>query len=85
MQPFFLTEDERIPVPLSWSRHIQRGRVYDADQGDGRLLWEAVMNQAANQEKPALAFRESSHRVPITNLWHLVDRHEWYWLVALLD
>jgi hypothetical protein len=62
MQPFFLTENERMPVPSSWSRHIQRGRVCDVDQGDGRLLWEAVMNQAANQEKPALAFRESSHR-----------------------
>jgi putative restriction endonuclease len=54
-QPFFLNESQWIPVPSSWSRHIQQGRTYDADQGDGRLLWEAVMDRSTLQQEPATA------------------------------
>ena len=54
-QPFFLTESQRIAVPPSWSRHIQQGRIYDADAGDGRLLWEAVMDRSMLQRDPAIA------------------------------
>jgi putative restriction endonuclease len=54
-QPFFLTETEWIAVPSSWSRHIQQGRTYDADAGDGRLLWEAVMDRTALQQERAAA------------------------------
>jgi putative restriction endonuclease len=54
-QPFFLNEKQWIPVPSSWSRHIQQGRTYDADEGDGRLLWEAVMDRSTLQQEPATA------------------------------
>jgi putative restriction endonuclease len=54
-QPFFLTENQWIPVPASWSRHIQQGRIYDADAGDGRLLWEAVMERSTLQRDAAIA------------------------------
>jgi putative restriction endonuclease len=52
-QPFFLRETEWIPVPLSWSRHIQQGRTYNTTEGDGRHLWELVMDRiAAHAEAP---------------------------------
>jgi putative restriction endonuclease len=54
-QPFFLPDDQWIPIPPSWSRHIQQGRTYDADGGDGRLLWEAVVERSALQAEPAVA------------------------------
>ncbi len=54
-QPFFLPEDQWIPIPASWSRHIQQGRTYDAGEGDGLLLWEAVMDRAALSETSAAA------------------------------
>jgi putative restriction endonuclease len=44
-QPFFLPEDQWIPIPLSWSRHIQQGRTYDASDGDGLRLWQAIMER----------------------------------------
>ena len=46
-QPFFLRDTEWIPVPQSWSRHIQQGRTYDTAEGDGRRLWELVMDRIA--------------------------------------
>jgi putative restriction endonuclease len=48
-QPFFLLEHQWIPIPSSWSRHIQQGRTYDATEGDGRRLWEAVMERDHRQ------------------------------------
>ena len=46
-QPFFLQETEWIPVPQSWSRHIQQGRTYNTADGDGRRLWELIMDRIA--------------------------------------
>jgi putative restriction endonuclease len=46
-QPFFLPDSEWIPVPPSWSRHIQQGRTCDTAEGDGRKLWELIMDRAA--------------------------------------
>jgi putative restriction endonuclease len=53
-QPFFFDEGQWIPIPPSWSRHIQQGRTYDAGEGDGRLLWEAVMDRSIIREEPAV-------------------------------
>ena len=44
-QPFFFPEHQWIPIPASWSPHIQQGRTYDTSEGDGRRLWEAVMER----------------------------------------
>lgn len=46
-QPFFLPEAEWIPIPQSWSPHIQQGRTYDTAEGDGRHLWELIMDRVA--------------------------------------
>jgi putative restriction endonuclease len=40
--PFFLTEDQWIPVPVSWARNIVVGRAYSTDEADGRYLWDAI-------------------------------------------
>jgi putative restriction endonuclease len=48
-QPFFFPEQQWIPIPASWSPHIQQGRTYDALQGDGRRLWESVMEREMPQ------------------------------------
>ena len=53
-QPFLLPENQWIPIPPSWSRHIQQGRTYDAAEGDGRLLWEAVMDRSTLNREPAI-------------------------------
>ncbi len=46
-QPFFLPDAEGIPIPQSWSPHIQQGRTYDTAEGDGRRLWELIMDRVA--------------------------------------
>jgi putative restriction endonuclease len=48
-QPFFFPDNEWIPIPESWSRHIQQGRTYDAAVGDGKRLWELVMDRVATR------------------------------------
>ena len=53
-QPFFLPETQWIPIPPSWSRHIQQGRTYDAAEGDGRLLWKAVMDRSTLQREQVI-------------------------------
>jgi putative restriction endonuclease len=40
--PFFFEEKNWIPVPESWSPHIQQGRSFDTDENDGLRLWNAV-------------------------------------------
>jgi putative restriction endonuclease len=46
-QPFFFPKVDWIPIPDSWSKHIQQGRTYDTADQDGRSLWEAVMEREA--------------------------------------
>ncbi len=46
-QPFFFPEDQWIPIPASWSPHIQQGRTYDTSEDDGRRLWEQVLEREA--------------------------------------
>lgn len=53
-QPFFLPETDWIPVPASWSRHIQQGRTYDAASGEGLHLWEAIVERQTRQPVPKL-------------------------------
>jgi putative restriction endonuclease len=45
-QPFFLMEEDWIPVPADWSRNIVRGKGYDAQQGEGRRLWDRLVAAA---------------------------------------
>jgi putative restriction endonuclease len=43
--PFFFEEKDWIPVPESWSRHIQQGRTFDTEENDGLRLWNAVTDK----------------------------------------
>jgi putative restriction endonuclease len=48
-QPFFFPEHQWIPIPASWSPYIQQGRTYDTSNGDGRRLWDAVLQRQPQQ------------------------------------
>jgi putative restriction endonuclease len=54
-QPFFLPDIDWIPIPDSWSRHIQQGRVYDTAEGDGRRLWEVIVDRVATRAGAPIA------------------------------
>ena len=41
-RPFFFEEKDWIPIPETWSQHIQQGRTFDTEQNDGLRLWNAV-------------------------------------------
>jgi putative restriction endonuclease len=41
-EPFFLREDEWIPVPQSWAPNIVQGKSYDTETTEGRALWESI-------------------------------------------
>lgn len=81
-QPFFLPEDQWVPVPPSWSPRIQQGRTYDAEEGDGRLLWEAVIDRSMMQQEAATSssrygspvlirprLGQGAFRVPVTSVY----------------
>jgi putative restriction endonuclease len=44
--PFFLREDEWIPVPPDWQRNIVQGKSYDLSSMVGRRLWEQVLDRS---------------------------------------
>ncbi len=46
-QPFFFPEDQWMPIPASWSPHIQQGRTFDTSEAEGRRLWEAILEREA--------------------------------------
>ncbi len=54
-QPFFFQENDWIPIPASWSPHIQQGRTYETTAGDGRALWETVQDRWSRQPIPLMA------------------------------
>lgn len=41
-QPFFLPEQQWIPVPSSWAPNIVSFRGYSTAENDGQALWDAV-------------------------------------------
>jgi putative restriction endonuclease len=41
-EPFFLREDEWIPVPQSWAPNIVQGKTYDTETAEGRALWGSI-------------------------------------------
>jgi putative restriction endonuclease len=40
--PFFLEEEEWVPIPETWAPNTQQGRTFDTAENDGLLLWNAV-------------------------------------------
>lgn len=53
-QPFFFDEDQWVPIPASWSPHIQQGRTYDTSEPDGLALWKSVMGREAERPSPPI-------------------------------
>jgi putative restriction endonuclease len=45
VEPFFWPRELWIANPPGWHPNIQRGRTYDLQQGDGRELWELVVDR----------------------------------------
>lgn len=41
-QPFFLREDDWLPLPPSWSPQTVRFKTYSTHEADGLQLWESV-------------------------------------------
>lgn len=60
VQPVFLPTELWIPQPASWSRSIVAGRRYDTAQAEGRALWEAVMQAAAQAPTLVPGLREEA-------------------------
>ena len=55
--PFFLEEEDWIPIPDDWPSNVQRGFTYDTDTKSGSALWQAVeerliMKQPVAAEEP---------------------------------
>jgi putative restriction endonuclease len=46
-QPFFLEEEDWIPVP-DWPRSIVRGKGFDTTDADGQKLWQEVQMRLKN-------------------------------------
>jgi putative restriction endonuclease len=49
-QPFFFNDPEWITVPESFSPNIVTFKTYDASEGDGLRLWQAVQDRLARSE-----------------------------------
>jgi putative restriction endonuclease len=46
--PFFLSEEQWIPVPKSWSSNIVSGKTYNTDDYEGLSLYNEIQNQLRN-------------------------------------
>ena len=51
-QPFFLPEDQWIPVPEDWAPNIVRGKGYDTSSEIGLRLWQAVEERLQSTNIP---------------------------------
>jgi putative restriction endonuclease len=54
VEPVFLPEALWIELPPTWSRSIQRGKLYSADAGEGLELWNRLLEAARMSTAPVL-------------------------------
>lgn len=52
VEPVFLQPDQWIDLPDSWSRSIQRGKLYSTGEADGLQLWNLLENAAQSRLIP---------------------------------
>lgn len=52
-EPFFLRQEDWIPVPADWSRNIVRGKTYDMSDPSGSRLWQAVQDRLPGYLRPS--------------------------------
>lgn len=54
-QPFFLSEDDWLPIPSSWSANVVTFKTFTTNQADGRRLWDALIDRMAEKAPPGLS------------------------------
>ena len=54
-QPFFLSEDDWLPIPPSWSANIVTFKTFITDQADGRKLWDPLIERTVEKPSPGLS------------------------------
>lgn len=51
-QPFFLSQDEWIPAPQTWSPNIVTFKTYDTSNGEGAALWASIEERLQGKHEP---------------------------------
>lgn len=58
--PFYLNQQDWIPVPENWNRNIVQGKTYSTEEYHGRLLYQQVQDRLSKQSmKPFMASEDS--------------------------
>lgn len=63
-QPFFMNEQNWIPVPDSFTRNIVSFKGYPTNEQDGRRLWDAVQAKLASPLQPGFAEAQARYGEP---------------------
>jgi len=63
--PFFLAEEDWIPVPSDFHINIVQGKTYGLDSGTGKELWDAIQLRA--QSRSAVQLQVSDGQVTWSN------------------
>lgn len=64
-QPFFLREENWIPVPQSWSPNIVSFKGYSTEETDGRMLWESVQRSLSPTAPEGFAEEQMRYGEPV--------------------
>src|SRR4051794_15833450 len=64
-QPFFLSEQDWIPIPYSFARNIVSFKSYSTDEQDGRGLWDAVQSKLTSRAPPGFAEAQARYGEPV--------------------
>jgi len=65
VEPFFWPEELWTPDPPGWKPNIQRGRTYDLREGEGRRLWEMVVERLHAQPSASSLGREGPPQIEL--------------------
>lgn len=63
-QPFFLEENDWIPVPKSWASNIVSLKTYSTDDPEGLRLWETVQGWLSRPTSPGMAEEPARYGAP---------------------
>ncbi len=53
-EPFFLNEEDWVPIPENFSKNIQQGKNYDMSTSPGREVWEAMLRTSPSGARDTL-------------------------------
>jgi len=59
-EPFFLSEEEWIPIPSNWSKNIVAGKGYDTAEEHGAWIWDQLQDRLTRDRPQAHVLREGS-------------------------